>query len=122
MSPSPDSPGSSFTELPFNRDGSIDICKDDIQAPTVSPRDLTFLKSQGCFCVPNRSMLNEFMRRYFFYVHPLLPVLDEREFWAAYDADSDNEASHYLHRLSPLLLQAMLFASCSVSLTSVLSS
>lgn len=70
-------------------------------------RDLGFLEAQGCFRLPTESVLDEFIRLYFLHVHPMLPLLHEGEFWDAYESGNER---------SPLLLQAMMFASCTVSL------
>lgn len=41
--------------------------------------DVSFLELKGCFQVPEWSYLNIFLTKYFLYVHPCLPVLDEAE-------------------------------------------
>ncbi|SPO02044.1 related to cutinase transcription factor 1 beta [Cephalotrichum gorgonifer] len=68
-----------------------------LQSPdfrTILPQDLSFLVSQGCFVVPQRNALDEFMQQYFLHVHPLLPILNEADVWRSYnlrDAVSDDE-------------------------------
>lgn len=75
----------------------------------LSPRDLNLLDSQSCLRVPTRPILHEFIRQYFLYIHPLLPMMDEALFWRIYRGeDGPNE------HISLLLIQAMLFVSCNV--------
>lgn len=66
-----------------------------------------------CFQVPERSTLNSFVREYFLYVHPMLPILNEREFWVAFYDIRDNSTP--VRRISLFLFQAMLAASSIVS-------
>ncbi|CAI6083452.1 unnamed protein product [Clonostachys chloroleuca] len=75
----------------------------------LSPRDLNLLDSQSCLRVPTRPILHEFIRQYFLYIHPLLPMMDEALFWRIYRGeDGPNE------HISLLLIQAMLFVSCNI--------
>ncbi|ORY69028.1 uncharacterized protein BCR38DRAFT_472437 [Pseudomassariella vexata] len=46
--------------------------------------DIRYLESQGCLRVPTKSILDEFLRNYFLHVHPMLPLLNERDFWDMY--------------------------------------
>lgn len=80
----------------------------------VSPQHIQFLEAQGCFEIPESPALEEFIRRYFIYVHPQLPMIDEAAAWASLqrhnsDHDLDNPISIFT-------FQAMLFVSCSVCL------
>lgn len=81
---------------------------------SMPPDDVNFLESQACFKVPNKHFMDELLRSYFRYVHPVLPVVDEASFWSAYD-----EAAIRVNVLATtvpvVLLQAMLFSSCNVS-------
>ncbi|KAJ4176778.1 hypothetical protein NW759_017500, partial [Fusarium solani] len=73
----------------------------------IPQQDASYLELQGCFKVPARPLLNEFVRQYFLHVHPILPVVNEGDFWALYDHDD----GQLLNESFPLLLfQAMLFA------------
>ncbi|KAL4860443.1 fungal-specific transcription factor domain-containing protein [Aspergillus spectabilis] len=67
---------------------------------------LVLRRKRGCLSIPVRSLLNEFVREYFFHVHPNLPIVNEADFWDAY-----TNARRDLIEL--MLFQAMLFASCS---------
>lgn len=80
--------------------------------PNLTPRDVDVLDSQGCLRVPTRDILNEFLHQYFRHIHPLLPMIDEGEFWARYTEEASAET--YIGGISLLLLQAMIFASCNV--------
>lgn len=80
----------------------------------MSSQDVNFLEQSGCFRVPIRPALDEFVREYFLHVHPSLPMLDEGEFWDGYAHRSSNYPIGR-PRLSLFVFQAMLFASCSVS-------
>ncbi|KAL4727125.1 hypothetical protein ACLX1H_006026 [Fusarium chlamydosporum] len=81
---------------------------------TLNMRDCDFnhLNAQGCLRVPSKPILDEFMRHYFLYIHPLLPLLNEADFWNAYDPIPSNN-SHPGTPVSMLLLQSMMFASCT---------
>ncbi|KAM0528410.1 hypothetical protein ACHAQF_001860 [Verticillium nonalfalfae] len=83
----------------------------------LSQPDIVFLQTKGCFHIPNKPILDEFMREYFLHVHPFLPLLDEAEFWAAYRIETPDEATT---KVPLLVFQAMLFtASNFVPLTVV---
>lgn len=78
----------------------------------VLPQDVSYLEMQGCFRVPTRTILDDFVKQYFLHVHPMLPLINEGDFWELYGsapADGDHRT-----KLSLLLFQAMLFASCAV--------
>lgn len=79
----------------------------------IPPQDVNFLELQGCLRVPTRTILDEFVQQYFLHVHPLLPMLNEGDFWAVYCVNPANYVSN--DKLSLLVFQAMLFASCNVS-------
>jgi 3-deoxy-D-manno-octulosonic-acid transferase len=49
------------------------------------------------------------MSRYFLYVHPCLPVINEAEFWPMLNQEATVKSSFSL-----LVFQAMMFAACSV--------
>lgn len=86
-----------------------------LQAPDlrgILPQDLSFLISQGCFIVPQRSALSEFLEQYFLHVHPMLPILNEADVWRSYSFGG--AATEDRDRLSILVLQGILFISCSV--------
>ncbi|KAL2813404.1 fungal-specific transcription factor domain-containing protein [Aspergillus granulosus] len=68
--------------------------------------DVILLQQRGCFSLPVRGLLNEFIREYFLHVHPSLPVINEADFWDTY-THSRREP------ISLMLFQAMLFAASS---------
>lgn len=72
-------------------------------------QDINFLELEGCFRVPIRSVLDQFVVQYFLHVHPIMPLLNEGDFWDVYDSPNDIYPQH----ISLLLFQAMLFASCT---------
>lgn len=78
----------------------------------VLPQDVSYLEMQGCFRVPTKPTLDEFVKQYFLHIHPILPVINEGDFWDLY-GPSPAEGSHHT-KLSLLLFQAMLFAACAV--------
>ncbi|KAE8421244.1 hypothetical protein BDV36DRAFT_280808 [Aspergillus pseudocaelatus] len=82
--------------------------------------DISYLASKGCFSLPRRPILDEFVKRYFLHIHPGTPVLDEAEFWGLYSQHGDSAATHG-QRISVLVLQAMLFRSCPVRLFRMIS-
>ncbi|KAF7557698.1 hypothetical protein G7Z17_g390 [Cylindrodendrum hubeiense] len=77
---------------------------------TILPQDLEFLNKQGCFIVPQRSVLDEFIHHYFSFIHPILPILNEADFWALYDSGLESRSQE---RMSIIVLQGMLFTSCT---------
>lgn len=82
------------------------------------PQDVNFLEQQGCLRVPTRALLDEFLQQYFLHVHPMLPLLNEGDTWDMYCLQPTGYGQ--AERLSLLLLQAILFASCTfVSRTSI---
>ncbi|KAL0934747.1 fungal specific transcription factor domain-containing protein [Colletotrichum truncatum] len=77
---------------------------------SIPPQDVNFLELQGCLKIPTRATLDEFVQQYFLHVHPLLPMLNEGDFWDVYCTSPSNVPGE---RISLLLFQAMLFASCN---------
>ncbi|KAL4742357.1 fungal-specific transcription factor domain-containing protein [Aspergillus similis] len=74
-------------------------------SPAPDRINLTFVKSQMALKVPVQEVLDVFVKHYFLYVHPFLPVVDEAVFWTKYrrlDASAG--------KISTLLFQTMLFA------------
>ncbi|KAF5024605.1 hypothetical protein F66182_3368 [Fusarium sp. NRRL 66182] len=82
----------------------------DLDISGLSSSDVTYLEAQGCFGVPTREALDDFVREYFLHVHPGLPLLDEAVFWDMY---LGNQQSRSGSTLSLFVFQAMLFASSS---------
>lgn len=72
--------------------------------------DIQYLETLGCYRVPSRPSLDVFVKAYFRYIHPLLPILDEGNFWRAYSGTTSIQTS----KISIFVFQAMLFAACSV--------
>lgn len=72
--------------------------------------DVAFLESEGSLHLPARILLDEFMQHYFLHVHPVLPLIDEGDFWAAYQHRIGGFSKT---TLSLPVLHAMLFASCT---------
>ncbi|RDW77465.1 hypothetical protein BP6252_05518 [Coleophoma cylindrospora] len=87
-------------------------------ASHIPPDDFKFLERKGCFHLPSRSILNEFVREYYLHIHPCLPIIHEKDFWDMY---LDNGRGSKVHsRLSLFVFRAMIFASCSfVSLSAI---
>lgn len=75
-------------------------------------KEATHLEAKGCFRVPIRPILDHFVRGYFLHVHPMMPILEEEEFWDMYEHQQGTEKSN---QIPLILLQSMIFASCSVS-------
>ena len=69
--------------------------------------DLAFLASKGVFQLPEIALRTELLRHYAAYVHPLLPVLDLREFLQAVESEAGDT------RLSLLLFYAVMCAAAS---------
>jgi transcription factor-like protein len=79
----------------------------------IPPEDVNHLERQGCLRVPTRPVLDEFVQQYFLHVHPLLPMLDEGDFWDTYYPPTSASTSRPPPPVSLLVFQAMLFASCN---------
>ncbi|KAK8061510.1 fungal-specific transcription factor domain-containing protein [Apiospora phragmitis] len=74
------------------------------------PQDVNYLESQGCLRVPTPEVLDEFVRQYFLHVHPLMPVLNEGDFWEMYGQYGFGGSGE---RMSLLVFQSMLFVACN---------
>jgi hypothetical protein len=82
---------------------------DSNQLLSLSSEDTMILDFKGCLGLPDQNATEEFMKQYFKRIHPLVPVLDEAEFWRSYlDPNTGRKVSLFV-------FQSMLFASCSVS-------
>lgn len=104
---SADAPHSKFS-MPFSASNFLEL--DSITK--LPPEDVTFLEMKGCLHIPEKSSLDKFVRQYFLHIHPLLPVVNEAEFWAMFNHGFSNGA---LGTMSLFVFQAMLSASCVVS-------
>lgn len=72
-------------------------------------QDVNFLEQQGCFRVPIRPVLDDFLQQYFLHIHSFLPLINEGDFWKLYHTSSNPPKQ----QLPLFVLQAMLFASCT---------
>ncbi|KAK6215270.1 fungal specific transcription factor domain-containing protein [Colletotrichum tabaci] len=77
----------------------------------IPPQDVNYLELQGCLRIPTRTILDEFVQQYFLHVHPLLPMLNEGDFWDVYCLNPNGYVPN--EKLSLLVFQAMLFSSCN---------
>jgi hypothetical protein len=73
---------------------------------TLDVTDPALLATNGCLSIPSKSLLDEFVRHYFLYVHPSAMLIDEAEFWSMYDSKGNESC-----KIPLVLFQAMLFAS-----------
>lgn len=78
----------------------------------IPAEDVNYLESQGCLHIPTRPSLDEFVRHYFLQVHVVLPILNEGDFWEMYS--QGNKPGGSREKMSLLVFQAMLYASCNV--------
>ncbi|KAF2647973.1 hypothetical protein K491DRAFT_722972 [Lophiostoma macrostomum CBS 122681] len=76
----------------------------------LSPTDVKYLQLKGCLDLPPRPLLDEFVREYFMHVHPCTPILNEGEFWSAYEQGQAISSPCSAVSVSLLVVQAMLFA------------
>ena len=74
---------------------------------------IQFLESQGCLHIPSACELECLIMDYFRHIHPVLPLLDEAEFWCLYKNEIPTAGDSSF--ISLFMLQAMLAASCPVS-------
>ncbi|KAJ5787874.1 hypothetical protein N7457_002864 [Penicillium paradoxum] len=82
---------------------------DSQQLQDLPSEDLTFLESKDCLSLPGPDAIDEFIRKYFRCIHPIVPILDEVEVWRIY---RDNQSAG--PKISLFVLQALLFASCTL--------
>lgn len=76
---------------------------------SLPPEDVEYLTAKGSRTLPAESAIDEFFRQYFKHIHPIVPVVDEANFWRIYQGGSGGA------KLSLFVFQAILFASCTVS-------
>ena len=99
--------------VPFSRDHFIDTeCLRKLDAETAR-----FLEKKDCFLVPIKRISDTFMRCYFMYFHPLMPLFDEAQFWSSYERHINSSNPDLL---SLLEFQSILFVSCAVSLEALI--
>ncbi|PVH72074.1 hypothetical protein DL98DRAFT_470857 [Cadophora sp. DSE1049] len=84
----------------------------------LSSQETDFLKSQGCFDIPSKPVLDQFIHQYFLHVHPILPLIDEEAFWNLYMGRIQDNSKPA--QISLFLFQAMIFAASSFIPPSVL--
>ncbi|KAH7142766.1 fungal-specific transcription factor domain-containing protein [Dactylonectria estremocensis] len=72
--------------------------------------DSICLEQRGCLHLPPKPVLYELIRQYFLHVHPTLPLINERNFWALYNAQPS--AVTLAERIPLAVLQAMIFLAC----------
>ncbi|KAL5360846.1 fungal-specific transcription factor domain-containing protein [Aspergillus floccosus] len=80
-------------------------CLDASGLKRLTPETIVLLETHGCLRVPSRHALDALIKRYFLYVHPCLPVLDEAAFWREYRCTNAGG-----NGISIVLFRAMLFA------------
>jgi hypothetical protein len=77
--------------------------------------EVKYLESEGCFKLPCRPHLDNFVREYFLHVHPCMPVVDEADIWLAFEQEGVAATGVAKRpKISLLLFQAMLFAASRV--------
>ncbi|KAL1857465.1 hypothetical protein Daus18300_010329 [Diaporthe australafricana] len=76
----------------------------------IPPQDVNYLDFQGCLRVPTKTILDEFVKQFFLHVHPIMPLLNEGDFWDMYGSQS--QGTHVSKRITLLMVQAMMFSVC----------
>lgn len=74
--------------------------------------DSRYLEERGCLYLPEKTALDEFLHHYFLHVHPIIPLINEGDFWAMYHA-RPGEAK-WTGSFPLVTLQAMIFVACPV--------
>lgn len=69
--------------------------------------DALLLEQRGCLHVPKKPILDEFMKKYFLHVHPMVPLLNEHDFWTMYNCPTPQSTP--FGQVSLFVFQAMLF-------------
>ncbi|CAH0056169.1 unnamed protein product [Clonostachys solani] len=75
----------------------------------LGPEDVAYLASQDCLVIPTGETLDHFLEIYFLHVHPLLPMINEGNFWKLYCHGPCDETD----KIPLVLFQAILFAASS---------
>ncbi|KAL2861971.1 hypothetical protein BJX68DRAFT_14041 [Aspergillus pseudodeflectus] len=103
--------------------GSVDFSRysflelNNLQA--LDKEDVSYLRSKGCFSLPEQPALDEFITKFFLHTHPQTPVLDEAKFWRVY-LQRDGPIQSSDQKISLFVFHAMLFMACSdVSLETI---
>lgn len=65
--------------------------------------DINYLFIKGSLNIPNHHTTKELVENYFRKIHPMLPVLDEAQFWRAFGGDPTE-------KISLFVFQALIFA------------
>ncbi|KAL0768881.1 hypothetical protein CaCOL14_008189 [Colletotrichum acutatum] len=104
------SPGNEFCSLWYNSYAYYQFLV-LTNLSSMPPQDYRFLEQQGCLHIPVPTILDDFVRDYFLYVHPILPIIDERAFWDIYSQRSKSQPCG--DKVSLLLFQSMLFSCCN---------
>ncbi|XXH02568.1 hypothetical protein Hte_008945 [Hypoxylon texense] len=90
-----------YSYYPFLRIGNLH---------NIMPQDVNYLESQGCLRVPTRAILDEFVQQYFLHIHPIMPVVNEGDFWDMYCGETPEGSTD---KISLVFFQALLFSSCN---------
>jgi hypothetical protein len=96
----------------FSRYSFLEL--NNIQA--LHKEDVAYMRSKGCFSVPDQPVLDEFINQFFLHVHPETPVLDEARFWRLY-SQASNGVPSWEHKISLFVFHAMLFNAVPVSVS-----
>ncbi|KAI2630308.1 fungal-specific transcription factor domain-containing protein [Hypomontagnella submonticulosa] len=75
----------------------------------IMPQDVNYLESQGCLRIPTRAILDEFVQQYFLHIHPIMPILNEGDFWDMYNQSSGEPTQ----KVTLVFFQALLFSSAN---------
>lgn len=70
------------------------------------PEDLLYLTTKGVFDFPAKKLQDELVHQYFVYIHPSLPILNQKQFWEDYENGRTN--------MSLLLYRSILSAATTV--------
>ncbi|KAL2802814.1 hypothetical protein BJX63DRAFT_97977 [Aspergillus granulosus] len=94
-------PPPNMNRLPFSYYAFLD----GTQLGRLHENDIAVLESRGCLHLPSRPVTESLLVHYFLYIHPSLPMLDEKDFWRLY-----REPHQCIGQFSLNLFQAILFA------------
>ncbi|KAL4959274.1 Zn(II)2Cys6 transcription factor [Aspergillus stella-maris] len=81
-------------------------------AQALDKEDVAYMRSKGCFSVPDQPVLDDFVNQYFLHIHPETPVLDEAGFWRLYKGD-ETRSTDSDGKLSLFVFQALIFRAVS---------
>jgi hypothetical protein len=87
------------------------LCTENLKC--LPSEDINYLLIKGSLNIPDHDTTNEFVVKYFEKLHPMLPILDEAQFWRAFRGNT-------MDKISLFIFRALMFAISPVRLAHLL--